>query len=211
MTVDDQERMMKMRAVPDDFDNLQALHSPYGAVHGTGTPLPSPVDYASSYGERLSMRPLMADTIGRRETQDQHSSSTGLSPAFRQIGFPTSGSTAISDLHSPLSHSTTDRYYGSHGASPLSSGQRTVNPFHRQSLSDNYPILSQSRNYRPLQPLQVQDNLSRSRSQSLQSPLRSSMSWKGEGLDYTGYLAGSTSTCMGGNQPPQYDSNSYSS
>ncbi|EFY84346.1 homeobox transcription factor, putative [Metarhizium acridum CQMa 102] len=36
VTINDRERMIQMRAVPDNFDNLQALHSPYSAVNGIG-------------------------------------------------------------------------------------------------------------------------------------------------------------------------------
>ncbi len=74
------ETGVPLRAVPDDFDNVQALHSPYGAVHGLGTPITSPVDFgASGYADRM-MRPLMVDV--RRSDGDDHLSPTGLSPAF---------------------------------------------------------------------------------------------------------------------------------
>jgi hypothetical protein len=218
---------MKMRAVPDDFDNVQALHSPYGAVQATGTPLVSPVDYAPSYGDHTMMRPLLVDTMRRQDLED-HISPTGLSPAFNHVGFAPPGSIGTSDILSPLSMASTDRYYSSHLSSPLSSGPRSSNPFLRQNSSDNYTIHGQSRQQmRPLQPLQLRETMSRSRSESLQSPLRSSMAWKGDSLDYGTYQAGvASSPTLSGRQqsmyqPEQtphnqvnthgYDSNAYSS
>lgn len=219
---------MKMRAVPDDFDNVQALHSPYGAVHGIGTPMVSPVDYAPSYGgDHTMMRPLLVDTM-RRQDLEEHISPTGLSPAFNHIGFAPSGSMGTPDVLSPLSIASTDRYYSSHMSSPLSAGPRSSNPFLRQNSSDNYSIHGQPRQQiRPLQPLQLRETMSRSRSESLQSPLRSSMSWKGDSLDYGTYqAAGASSPTISGRQQsmyqpeqsPQnsvnahnYDSNAYSS
>jgi hypothetical protein len=190
-----------MRAVPDDFDNIQALHSPYGAVHGVGTPMISPTDYAS-FGEH-GMRPLMVDTM-RRQEGDEHLSPTGLSPAFGHVGFAPPGSLGTPDVLSPLSLTSNDRYYGSHLSSPLSAGPRSGNPFNRQSSSDNYQMHSSRQHPRPLQPIQLRDTMSRSRSESLQSPLRTSMSWKGDSLDYTEYPPGQTSPNTSGRQQSQY-------
>lgn len=198
-----------MRAVPEDFDNLGALHSPYGAVHGLGgTPLTSPVDLGgSSYADHM-MRPLMVDV--RRPDSDDHLSPTGLSPAFGSIGFNPSGSLSTPDILSPLSPSSTDRYgYSSHlSTTPLSAGTRTSNPFARQPSLDTGMQMHhghQSRHQiRPLQPLQLRETMTRSRSDTLQSPLRSSMSWKGDSLDYTTYHGGNASPQLGSRQHGLY-------
>ncbi|KAI0021925.1 hypothetical protein F4780DRAFT_257053 [Xylariomycetidae sp. FL0641] len=198
LTADDRDRMIKMRAVPDDFDNVQALHSPYGAVHALGPPMTPPVDFGSpSYTDHI-MRPLMVDTI-RRNEGDDHMSPTGLSPAFGGIGFSPPGSMGSSDILSPLSPASTDRgYYSSHLTSPLGGGHRTSNPFARGSgLDAGVHMHSQGRqSIRPLQPLQLRETMSRSRSDTLQSPLRSSMSWKGDSLDYSSYSGSSGSPSM---------------
>ncbi|KAG9235278.1 hypothetical protein BJ875DRAFT_483358 [Amylocarpus encephaloides] len=203
LTADDRERMMKMRAVPDDFDNVQALHSPYGAVHGIGTPMQSPVDFVPGYADHM-MRPLMVDTM-RRHDHDEHLSPTGLSPAFPHLGFTPSGSMSTPDVLSPLSMNSNDRYYsGSHLSSPMSAGPRSSNPFDRQN---SYQSLSHQRQpIRPLQPLQVRETMSRTRSESIQSPLRSSMSWKGETLDYNSYQAGHQSPQLSGRHQSVYQS-----
>ncbi|KAI1762830.1 hypothetical protein GGR53DRAFT_400483 [Hypoxylon sp. FL1150] len=219
LTADDRDRMIKMRAVPDDFDNVQALHSPYGAVHGLGTPITPPVDFGnSSYTDHI-MRPLMVDTM-RRGENDDHMSSTGLSPAFGNIGFTPSGTMNNSDLLSPLSPSSNDRggYYSNHMTGPLGAGHRASNPFARQnSLDSGVQMHSQNRQQiRPLQPLQLRETMSRSRPDNLQSPLRSSMSWKGDSIDYTTYPGTSGSPGVGGRhqsiyQPDQMGSNPSSS
>jgi hypothetical protein len=223
LTADDRERMMKMRAVPDDFDNVQALHSPYGAVHGIGTPMQSPVDFVPNYADHM-MRPLMVDTM-RRHDHDDHLSPTGLSPAFGHVGFAQGGGMNTTNVLSPLSMDSNDRYYSNnHMSSPMSAGSRSSNPFDRQN---SYGALSQSRQpVRPLQPLQLRETMSRTRSDSIQSPLRSSMSWKGQNLDYNSYQAGQHSPHLSGRQQSvyqhdgignstvnahQYDANAFSS
>jgi len=198
--------MIKMRAVPDDFDNVQALHSPYGAVHGLGTPMASPVDFGtSSYADHM-MRPLMVDV--RRPEGDDHLSPTGLSPAFGNIGFNPSGTMSTPDILSPLSPTSNDRYgYSSHLSTPLSAGPRTSNPFARQnSLDTGMQMHShhQRQQIRPLQPLQLRDTMTRSRSDNMQSPLRSSMSWKGDSIDYTTYHGGNASPQLAGRQQSLY-------
>jgi len=185
---------MKMRAVPDDFDNVQALHSPYGAVHGIGTAMQSPVDFVPSYADHM-MRPLMVDTM-RRNENDEHMSPTGLTPAFGHVGFAPSGSMGSPDVLSPLSLNSGDRYSPSHLSSPMSVGPR---PSDRQN---SYQAVTNSRHHvRPLQPLQLRETMSRSRSKSLQSPLRSSMAWKGETLNYASYQ---TSPQLSGRQQSVY-------
>jgi hypothetical protein len=199
LTADDRERMMKMRAVPDDFDNVQALHSPYGAVHGIGSPMQSPVDFPP-YTDHM-MRPLMVDPM-RRNKNDDHISPTGLTSPFGHAGFAPAGSLDTSDILSPLSLNSTDHYYSSHLSSPMSAGPRSSNPFDRQH---SYQALSHSRqNVRSLQPLQLREAMSRSRSESIHSPLRSSMSWKGETLDYGNYTTGQPSPQLSGRQQSVY-------
>lgn len=204
-----------MRAVPDDFDNVQALHSPYGAVPGLGgNPLTSPVDFGGSYGDHM-MRPLMVDV--RRHgggSGDDHLSPTGLSPAFGNIGFSPSGSLTSSDILSPMSTGSADRYgYSSHLATPLSAGSRTSNPYARPTIDTSMSMHSHHarQQIRPLQPLSIRDTLTRARSDSLQSPLRTSMSWKGDAIDYTTYQGGNQSPQMGGRQTSGYDSMSGTS
>ncbi|KAI1129486.1 hypothetical protein F5Y10DRAFT_152498 [Nemania abortiva] len=207
MTADDRDRMIKMRAVPDDFDNVQALHSPYGAVHALGTPISPPVDFGSTpYTEQI-IRPLLVDTM--RRDNDDHLSPTGLSPAFGSIGFTPSGTMGSSDILSPLSPSSNDRgYYSSHLANPLGGSSRAPNPFPRQnSIDTGVQIHSQARQHiRPIQPLSLRETMSRSRSDTLHSPLRASMSWKGDSIDYANYSGGGNSSPGAGRHTSVYQS-----
>ncbi|EFY96573.2 homeobox domain protein [Metarhizium robertsii] len=42
VTIDERDRMVRTRAVPDNFNNLQAIHSSYGALHGIGASVSPP-------------------------------------------------------------------------------------------------------------------------------------------------------------------------
>ncbi|KAL6856436.1 hypothetical protein J3F83DRAFT_395828 [Trichoderma novae-zelandiae] len=151
LNADDRDRMIKMRAVPDDFDNVQALHSPYGAVHGLPMPLAAPVDFAHhpSYQNHPIMRPLMVDV--RRQEGTDHLSPTGLTPSFGSIGFHASSAANSSGVMSPLSPHSSDRY-PPHG----SGGPHSSLEAHRHGV-------------RPHQAFNGRDSISRPRSESLQS------------------------------------------
>ncbi|KPM34905.1 hypothetical protein AK830_g11670 [Neonectria ditissima] len=203
LNVDDRDRMIKMRAVPDDFDNVQALHSPYGAVHGFGTPhMPSPGDLgAQSYAQHI-MRPLMIDA--RREPSNDHSSPTGLTPGFGSIGFGPAASMSTPDMMSPISPATNDRYpYGSHFSAPMNGAVRASNPFGSQNGLES-PMEANRQSPHPLQASQFRDSISRARSESGQSPLRSSMAWKGDAIDYANYRGTDTSSNLSERNPSMY-------
>lgn len=152
LNADDRDRMIKMRAVPDDFDNVQALHSPYGAVHGMPMPLAGPVDFAHhpSYPNNPIMRPLMVDV--RRPEGTDHLSPTGLTPSFGSIGFHAPSTVNSSGVMSPISPHSTDRYPPHGGGGPHSS----LEAHHRQGAG-------------PHQTFNGRDPISRPRSESLQS------------------------------------------
>ncbi|KAK2019453.1 homeobox domain-containing protein [Colletotrichum eremochloae] len=190
LTADDRDRMIKMRAVPDDFDNVQALHSPYGAVHGLSPPISSPMNFGNqSYADHM-IRPLMVD-VRRAEGGDEQMSNSGMSPGFGGIGFASQANMNTPDVLSPMTpNSTSDhRYgYGTH-LTPMGPGHRTSNPFARQGAVENSMSMHRGQPSRHLQPLQLRETMSRSR-QDIQSPLRSSMSWKGDTIDYNAYNNG---------------------
>ncbi|POS87363.1 hypothetical protein EPUL_000440, partial [Erysiphe pulchra] len=182
LTADDRDRMIKMRAVPENFDNVKALHSTYGAVHILGSPLKSPAEFGS-YSEQL-MRPLAIDPT---KNQEGNISPTSSSPAFSHLGFGSNSSLRSPDLlSSSTSLTSPDRYYSTHLSSPMNAGSRVTVSFNR---SNN--LLSPSQSCHPrhmvrsLQPSQLRETVSKMRPDSLQSPLRLSMSWKGENLNYS--------------------------
>lgn len=120
LTADDRDRMIRMRAVPDDFDNVQALHSPYGAVHGippnVSPPNVGPV--ASSYRPH-GARPILLDM--RRPGPETYMSPTGLSHSFGGIDLGQPGAMGGSDITSSPNPMYQDRYAPS-TSSPTTSG-----------------------------------------------------------------------------------------
>jgi hypothetical protein len=138
----------------------------------------------------------------RRQERDEH---PGFSPAFGHVGYAPPGSIGTPDLFSPLSPTASGRYYSSHLTSPIGSGPRSPNLFNRHNSIDSYGMQASRQGPRPLQPLQPRETMSRSLSESLQSPLRSNMSWKGDSIDYASYPApGATSPSNNGRQPSLY-------
>ena len=161
--------MMRSRALPDDFDMASALHAPFGNSHGLGTPLASPGSFNPSYAEGNMMRPLSIDTF--RRPLDSHMSPTGISPAFG--GFSFTPPQSATDTISPVSaHEGSP--FGFHSA-PLDTSPRTSNPF---SMPVSNPPAYAANHSIPRLSLHA-DRISRTRAESLQSPLRTSMSYTG--------------------------------
>lgn len=175
LTSDDRERMMRSRALPDDFDMASAMHSPFGNSHGLGTPLASPGSYNPSFPESSMMRPLSLDTL-RRGPLDSHISPTGISPAFG--GFSFTPPQSATDTLSPVS-AHGESPFGFHSA-PLDTSPRTSNPF---SMPVSAPPAYAAQHSIPRLTLHA-DRIVRSRAESLSSPLRTSISYTsgGDGL-----------------------------
>ncbi|KAF4456219.1 Homeobox-leucine zipper protein ROC3 [Fusarium austroafricanum] len=201
LNADDRDRMIKMRAVPEGFDNVQALHSPYGAVHGMSAPMPSPGQFSThSYAHHM-MRPLIVDA--RRQDTNEHASPTILTPGFGGVGYSPAGSMTSSSLASPLSPAPSDRYpYSGHISAPLTGSPRTSHPF-GQHHGLGTPVEIHRSSPHPIPPPLLRDPLSRARSESSQSPLRPNMAWKGDVVDYS-YRGANTSPSLSDRQPPLY-------
>ncbi|KAF5660716.1 homeobox-leucine zipper ROC3 [Fusarium heterosporum] len=191
LNADDRDRMIKMRAVPEGFDNIQALHSPYGAVHGMNTPVPSPGHFSTqSYAQHM-MRPLIVD--GRRNDTQEHVSPANMISGFGGMGYSPAGSMTSSSLASPLSPAHSDRYsYGGQFSAPMAGSQRTSHPF-GQHHGLGTPVEIHRSSPHPIPPPLLRDTLSRARSESSQSPLRPNMSWKGDVVDYSYRVSNSAS------------------
>lgn len=181
LNVNDRERVIQMRAVPDNFDNVRALHSPYGAVQGVGRPF-AQHDMSSQPFRNNNMRPLIVD-VQRSVSGTQ--SPTSLTPSLGGFGFPRSNVTTP-DVLSPLSSASNDRYsFSSAASSPYGVGHGLSHGFLGQQHSfDN--TASVSRSAHTLQPLSLRDPLIRTRGETMHSPLQSAMSWKVGSLDYSG-------------------------
>ncbi|KAM0435301.1 hypothetical protein ACHAPT_003395 [Fusarium lateritium] len=200
LNADDRDRMIKMRAVPEGFDNVQALHSPYGAVHGMNTPLSAQGQFnTQSYAQHM-MRPLIVDV--RRTEASEHASPTSMTPGFGGLGYSPAGTLNSPSIVSPLSPASSDRYaYGGHFSAPLTASPRTSHPFGQHGLET--PIEINRPSPHPIQPPLLRDTMSRARSESSQSPLRSTMSWKGDTIDYS-YRGANTSPSLADRHAPLY-------
>lgn len=150
--------MIRMRAVPDDFDNLQALHSPYGAVHGATTML-SPSDLASMnnpYGNN-GTGPSMLDM--RRAPGDSILSPAGLATSFEGVEPGQLGPMNVSDMASSASPLYQDRFaISASSASSSGLGFRTSGPYwHSGSSSIESSALSNRTGLRQGQPMHGRD------------------------------------------------------
>jgi hypothetical protein len=186
LTSDDRERMMRSRALPDDFDMTQALHSPFGAIHNVGSSLSSPAGYSPTLSESSGIRPLNFDAL-RRMPGNNMSPSIGPG-AFGGFNFtPPQSNDGLSPV-SPSGDSPFTTY------SPTMDGQRRGNPFAggvtSPSTFTSHPSIPR------LQGLQ--DTLRGSRPEGLTSPLRTTLSYPGQN-DHLG----SPSSPLGGDNNGQ--------
>ncbi|KAF8442567.1 hypothetical protein BDZ91DRAFT_670790 [Kalaharituber pfeilii] len=162
MSSDDRERMMKSRALPEEFPILETLHT-YGN-RMMGTPLTSPTDYSPT--SSLGFRP---DPLGRRRPMDDE---VGVSPtnnAFASLSFSTP--TSNGDLLSPVSVSSERTGYLPYVTSPLSHPQQRGNPFSRPDF--RHPNVPR---------LQLHD-VPRSVSEPQSAPVRPTQSYSSSTLD----------------------------
>lgn len=202
LTLDDRERMLKSRALPDDFDMSHTLHSPHGGQPGMGgTPIASPISYVPPYSDSQFARPMMLNGIRRPSEDDSVASPLSMSSVYGNFYTPPQ-----SDNVSPISTASDRGHFtlpGSQHTSP-----RAPNPFTSRSSSF-------STYHHPQIPrLQLHDRIGRARAESLQSPLRSSMSYTGNALHYgeTGGMSGSSNSGNGNlNEEPQSTRESPSS
>jgi hypothetical protein len=169
LTSDDRERMMRSRALPDDFDMTQALHSPFGAVHNVGSTLSSPAGYSPTLSESSGIRPLNFDSL--RRMPGGHNMSPSIGPgAFGGFNFtpPQSVADGLSPV-SPAGDSPFTTY------SPSMDGQRRGNPFAGGVTSP-----SAFTSHPSIPRLQLHDHIRGSRPEGLTSPLRTTLSYPGQ-------------------------------
>ena len=94
-----------MRAVPEGFDNVQALHSPYGAVHGVGgsiSPGSALRPLSQPFGSSRSSRNLLNSSRRHAGGDSYAIGGMDLSPSHSMGG--------VSALASPMGALHVDRY-----------------------------------------------------------------------------------------------------
>jgi len=178
LSTDDRHRMMSSRALPDNFDMTQALHSPFGApTSNLGTPMPSPSAFSHFGNEGNAIRPLTLDTLRRVPDYEhfnaQYSSPTGMNAGVGAYGFtpPQSATETIS----PSSAVSEISPFGMHPRNPQESPRRPPYGFNTAHASSYYGSHAQ------LSRLHVHDRFSRPISEAVSSPLRTSMSYSSLG------------------------------
>lgn len=151
LTSDDRERVLKSRALPDDFDMAQALHSPYGnCPHPADAPLSSPGDYSCQEGDFVPTSPMAP--AGFRTYDDEYVTSP-LSATSAWNGYFSSHSVNATRPDASPTHP-------SQTSSPVQ-----ANPYMRPC---SFPNTSQSL-HPPLQHVHFADASARPRTVSLNS------------------------------------------
>ncbi|KAG5949905.1 hypothetical protein E4U53_005655 [Claviceps sorghi] len=175
LTADDRERMIRMRAVPDDFDNVQALHSPYGAVRGVATIVSSANSgHMSSIFGNQGAESLMLGT--RRGAGDSYLSPTELTPfgnTSTELG--QSGPMNVPDIASSVNSLYQDRVATSNVSSPSPSdiGARNCGPCWHSGSSNSVGGTGESDKtvLRESQPIHGRNWASRTALDALITPL----------------------------------------
>ncbi|KAL9614885.1 MAG: hypothetical protein Q9167_000627 [Letrouitia subvulpina] len=178
LTTDDQERMLKSRALPAGFNTTQALHSPYdGYLNSTETSA-NPSLYTSLNRGSEKMPIVTEGSLGQVSQDDGMISPVSMASSFGEY-HTTPNSVSTTENLSPNSPASERSYVFStpttQGASP-----RNLNPFARSSsFSSTYtPYFQNTRG-----PLQ--ERVGRSRTGSLASPLRTELSQETEIVGYS--------------------------
>lgn len=169
---------MRSRALPENFDMTQALHSPFGApTPNVGTPMPSPSAYSHFGTDINAIRPLTLDTLRRvpdyENLSHHYTSPTGMSPSVGAFGFtPPQSATETVSPNSAVSDLSA---FGMHPRHPQESPRRLPYGFGMGHSSSFYGPHSQ------LSRLQTHDRFSRPIGEGVSSPLRTSMSYSALG------------------------------
>ena len=146
------------------------------------------------------LRPLMVDI---RRQEDAYMSPTGLTPSFGGIELGQSGGMSSSDMISPLSAVSNERYSagGIHAAASRASNPHLSRPSSVESPSHlGRPALRQG------PPMHLRESIPRSTSDALHSPLRTNTSWKSESFDYSSFHGGNTASSVANRHPSGYQS-----
>ncbi|CEJ55311.1 hypothetical protein PMG11_01575 [Penicillium brasilianum] len=148
LTTNDRERMLKSRALPDDFDTTKVLRTPFESKSTGPTPVASPHAYGAPNPDFASLRALRTDCFQRQNEDDYlvsplssaSTAGTYLSSAGRSDGLPSSGmmygrpaaSASMSDLHRTIRND-----YSITRSSSLSDASSHPHSFHHSMQMHN--------------------------------------------------------------------------
>jgi hypothetical protein len=153
LTSNDRERMLKSRALPDDFDTTQVLRTPFDNKTLSETPVASPRNYMASSTDSNSLKMLLTDTLPRIN-DDEYVVSPLSSTSATGNCFPSAGPDRTPD------HFSQHGVLGTRPAATLPELQRNIRgtfPFPRSSsfseASFNTGLHVPGRFSRPGEPL----------------------------------------------------------
>ena len=161
LTGDDQERVIKSRAPPEDFDTAQALRSAFGGYpRSVETPLISPT-YSTTYVDTGMTRTSLIDGFRR---QDDRTTSPNSMHSVSVNYYTSSSSYPASENLSPVSSMSESSHIFGQPASQITS-QPSTSPFARSS---SFPALYHG--YPNIQELQIREEITKQQASSLASP-----------------------------------------
>ncbi|KAE8403560.1 hypothetical protein BDV37DRAFT_283618 [Aspergillus pseudonomiae] len=91
LTSNDRERMLKSRALPEDFDTTQVLRTPFDNRTSSETPVPSPLGRMASISGANVSKMLMTDGLPRLNDDDYVISPLSSASTTTGSGFPSTG------------------------------------------------------------------------------------------------------------------------
>jgi len=161
LTGDDQERVIKSRAPPEDFDTAQALRSAFGGCpRSVETPLISPT-YSTTFVDTGMTRTSLIDSFRR---QDDRTTSPNSMHSASVNYYTSSSSYPASENLSPISSISESSHFFGPPAAQITS-QPSTSPFARSS---SFPALYHS--YPNIQELQIREEVAKQQVNSLASP-----------------------------------------
>ncbi len=161
LTGDDQERVIKSRAPPEDFDTAQALRSAFGGYpRSVETPLTSPT-YSTTFVDTGMTRTSLIDNFRRR---DDRTTSPNSMHSVSVNYYTSSSSYPASENLSPVSSMSESSHIFGPPASHIP-GQSSTSSFARCS---SFPALYHA--YPNIQELQIREEVANQQANSLASP-----------------------------------------
>ena len=169
---------MRSRALPDGFNTVQALYSPFtNATQSYSTPMPSPTSYASAYGDGRAMQPLLVDGLRRQSMDDVTVSPISMNSALGSFYTPP-GSGPTSENPSPVSPASERSQLLNHSTIQTTS-PRNPDPFLQPSS-----FSTTCHTYRQPPRFQFHERRSSMRAEPLASPQWSRPTYSGNTPEY---------------------------
>ncbi|KAE8373216.1 hypothetical protein BDV26DRAFT_272596 [Aspergillus bertholletiae] len=130
LTSNDRERMLKSRALPEDFDTTQVLRTPFDSKTSSETPVPSPLNHMASISGANISKMLLTDGLQRLNDDDYVISPLSSASTTTGSGFP---SATDRNLEGYIPNGTLANRAAPTPVSDLQRHNRSAFPFSRSS------------------------------------------------------------------------------